>query len=569
MLYRLSAGLLALALLSCGGRQDLAVRGDLLADAGAPVLAIAHRGYSSMAPENTAIAVEMGVASGAEYIEIDVQLSADGVVILMHDTTLARTTNAPLLYPLRAPWDVGAFTWPELQRLDAGTWFGYSKVPGDFSYAGEPVPSLRQVLDQLRDRAGLLLEVKSPHLYPGIEQAIATELEAAGWVVDGRAEQALIVQSFDWDSMQRYAAIHPRVPVALLGSPPQDEATWERVSRFAFSINPSHSNIDADAVRAIQQRGFDVSVYTVNDGARMAELIDFGVNGIITDEPARLLRLRDAEIPPREAFTLSNSAISELSGIASSRAMPGVYWGHNDSGDEPRLFAFDRLGRDLGSLQVLGGAALDWEDMASYSTPQGHFLLIGDMGDNPQLRPFITLYVVADPGEPPYRGFTPTLRSLTVQYPDGPRDAEGLAVDAQEGFIYILSKRDPRPRLYRLPLDAPPLIPIVAEYLGEIASLPLPASGQLEPAGSITNVSPTAFSVSADGRFGLIVTLENSYRYARAPGQSWLEALNNPPEIIAVPRYRQIEAGDFIGDGPGFVIGSEQLPAEMFALPDS
>ena len=134
-----------------------------------------------------------------------------------------------------------------------------------------------------------------------------------------------------------------------------------------------------------------------------------------------------------------------------------------------------------------------------------------------------------------------------------------------EGMIYLLSKRDPLPRLYRLPIDSPPLLPVTAEFVGEISSLPLPNSGQLEPAGSITNVSPTAFSFSEDGQYALIVTLEHSYRYRRLPGRSWIEALNNAPEVIAVPDYPQIESGEFIGHGPGLLIGSEGSPAQIYA----
>lgn len=207
----------------------------------------------------------------------------------MHDTTLTRTTDAPIRYPLGAPWNVGDFDAAEVYTLDAGTWFGYSMDPLNFSYAGEPVPSLTDILNLLRDRAGLLLEIKGPSSYPGIEEAIARDLEAAGWVENGAARQPLIVQCFDWEFMRAYAQLHPQVAVGLLGSLPQDEETWADVSSYADWINPSHTNLNADIVADIHRRGFRVSPYTINDAPRMRELMAMGVDGVITDEPARLL----------------------------------------------------------------------------------------------------------------------------------------------------------------------------------------------------------------------------------------------------------------------------------------
>ncbi len=562
---------LLLLLSGCGGGRllsDGSARTEQLSEPLPAPLIIAHRGYSGIAPENTRVAVELGIESGAEFIEIDVQMSADGGLVVMHDTTLVRTTNAPLLYPLRAPWNVADFSLAEMQALDAGTWYGYAKEPGNFSYVGEPVPDLRTILDTLAGRSGLLLEVKSPELYPGIEAAIARELEDAGWVVDGRAVERLAVQSFDWASMARYAALHPHVPTELLGQPPQDEAGWQAVIAYADAINPSHSGVDESTVDAVHQRGLNISVYTVNDAPRMAELMAMGVDGIITDQPVRALLVRDGAEAARGEFQLSNEAVTELSGVAPSQAVPGMYWGLNDSGDQARVFAFDGRGRDLGEMAVQPAVNVDWEDMASFRAADGDYLLMADVGDNEAVRPFVSLYLAPEPGQPPVSGVLNVQSQIHLQYPDGPRDCEGVAVDAAEGFIYLLSKRDPLPRLYRLPLQmAGSLLPVTAEFVGEISSLPLPQSGQLEPAGSITNVSPTALAFSADGQYALIVTLEHSYRYRREAGQSWLDALNSPPEILDMPDYPQIEAGDFLGSGPGLLIGSEGQPAALFAAP--
>lgn len=217
-------------------------------------------------------------------------------------------------------------------------------------------------------------------------------------------------------------------------------------------------------------------------------------------------------------------------------------------------------------LDVQPAIAVDWEDMASFDDGGRAMLLLADVGDNGAVRPFVTLYLAVEPlTPPPFAGTLAVQRTLTLRFPDGARDVEGVAVDAQERMIYLLTKRESLPRLYRVPLDAPELLPITAEYVGAVESLPLPESGERAPDGTITEVSPTAFALSADGTHALIVTLENSYRYRRAPGQSWIEALSTTPEILLVPDYPQIEAGDFIGAGPAVLIGSEGLPARMFA----
>lgn len=252
------------------------------------VLNIAHRGYSGVAPENTLVAVQRAIDAGADMVEIDVQMSADGEIVVMHDTSLTRTTDAETRYPTRVTsnWSVDAFTLDEMMALDAGSWYAPE-------FAGEPVPSLRQVLDLLADNSGLLLEVKSPDRYPGIEMKIAEDLEAAGWVVNESATQVLVVQSFDWESMRTYANLHRDVRIGLLGNPPDSEEVWADVATFADDINPGHGNVDQALVDAVHARGFGINPYTVNDEARMRELIALGVDGIITDQVETMNAARD------------------------------------------------------------------------------------------------------------------------------------------------------------------------------------------------------------------------------------------------------------------------------------
>ena len=248
---------------------------------GAQVTNVAHRGASGVAPENTLAAVEAAAGTGADLVEVDVQRSADGVLVIMHDTTLTRTTNVEEVFPDRDSYAVADFTFAELRQLDAGSWF-------DASFVDEPIPTLDEVIAALPAGMGLLLEVKSPELYPGLAEDIAQALAGSpGLVKASPRAQRLAVQSFNWDFIREYHQLQPNVAVGLLGGPPSDEELVE-FSSFVDQINPSHTAVDAAAVERIQELGMTVNVYTVNDPERMGELIDLGVDGIITNYPALL-----------------------------------------------------------------------------------------------------------------------------------------------------------------------------------------------------------------------------------------------------------------------------------------
>lgn len=246
---------------------------------------IAHRGSSGIAPENTLAAVEEAIAQRANWFEIDVQRSADGQLVLMHDRDLRRTTNVEEVFPERRLAPVGSFTLAELQRLDAGSWFGPE-------FAGEPVPTLAQLLDLIGQRIGFLLEVKDPALYPGIEQQIADELRGAGGYLDAAlAGGRLVVQSFDHASMRRMDEVAPEIPVGLLTGSRLTTAELQLAASYAEQVNPSFRAVDQGYVDEVHALGMTMSVYTVNTGRDMRAMLALGVDGIITDYPAVLLDL--------------------------------------------------------------------------------------------------------------------------------------------------------------------------------------------------------------------------------------------------------------------------------------
>ncbi|XRQ10285.1 glycerophosphodiester phosphodiesterase [Actinomadura welshii] len=245
---------------------------------------VAHRGASAYAPENTIAAVKLAKAQRADMFEIDVQESKDHKLVLMHDTTLARTTNVEEVYPDRAPWKVSDFTLAEIRKLDAGSWFGKK-------YKGERVPTLAQVLRTMRGEGlGLLLEVKSPALYPGIEKRIAAALKRSpSWLRRDPAERRLVVQSFDWESVRRFHTVMPDVPVGLIGTPEAEDLP--ELASFADQINPTYGDLTASFVKKVHAARMDVLTWTLDDSGQMRKAVELGVDGIITNKPDVLSRV--------------------------------------------------------------------------------------------------------------------------------------------------------------------------------------------------------------------------------------------------------------------------------------
>ncbi|MGW1680799.1 glycerophosphodiester phosphodiesterase [Saccharopolyspora sp. NPDC002376] len=242
------------------------------------VATIAHRGASAYAPENTLAAVRLGVQMRADLVEIDVQQTKDGELVVTHDNTLARTTDVEQKFPDRAPWRISDFTLDEIRSLDAGSW----KAP---EFAGEQVPTLAEVLDVLqRGHTGLLLEVKSPELYPGIAERIADELQKRpSWLRPDPKARNLVVQSFNWDFVRHFHDLLPQVQVGVLGAP--TEAELADVATYSNQVNPNHAQATPEYIAAVHEHGMRINPYTVNDAAQMRTLIERGVDGIISDHP--------------------------------------------------------------------------------------------------------------------------------------------------------------------------------------------------------------------------------------------------------------------------------------------
>ncbi|WP_066059993.1 glycerophosphodiester phosphodiesterase [Robertmurraya korlensis] len=231
---------------------------------------VAHRGATGYAPENTVAAFDLAVDMKADYIEIDVQRSKDGELVLIHDTTVDRTTNGT--------GKVGDLTFEQLRSLDAGSWKGEQ-------YVGEPIPTFDEILDRYRGKVGILIELKAPELYPGIEEQVAEALTERN--LDKPQNEKIIIQSFNFESMKKTNELLPQVPIGVLTSNrahTTPEALQE-FSTYADWFNPSYGIVTEELVKNVHSLGMKIGSWTVRSQAAGDFLLDMKVDAIITDYP--------------------------------------------------------------------------------------------------------------------------------------------------------------------------------------------------------------------------------------------------------------------------------------------
>ncbi len=249
-----------------------------------PPLVIAHRGASASLPENTMPAFIAGIEQGADMIEIDLHMSRDGRIVVIHDDSLERTTDARSVYPNCPDYRIASLTAAEIAALDAGSW----KSP---AFAGTRVPHLGEVLALVHaTRTGLLLEVKHPRQYPGIAEAIVRSFaEVPDYLSRALAAGLLVVQSADWGFIRDFHALAPEIPVGLLGRPSRGELL--EFANWVDQINPNRVEADAEFLHTVHELGMSSLVWTVDETAEMERAIDFGADGIITNVPDRLVAM--------------------------------------------------------------------------------------------------------------------------------------------------------------------------------------------------------------------------------------------------------------------------------------
>ncbi len=244
-------------------------------DALPPCTVIAHRGASRERPENTLEAIRLALEEGAHAVEIDLKRTADGVVVLMHDATVKRTTGvAGTLHRM---------TYREVAALDAGR--GFHPYPGRHS-----VPRLEEVLETVARRTWLNLELTNyPTPLDDLPERVAGILLAAGYL------QKVWVSSFNPVALWRFRRALPRVPLGFLvggrGGLTLTRGLWIRLLR-AEAVHPHWGHLSRSWWRRWQKRGLQVFVYTINEPRAMAAAFRAGVDGIFTDVPQRALEVR-------------------------------------------------------------------------------------------------------------------------------------------------------------------------------------------------------------------------------------------------------------------------------------
>jgi glycerophosphoryl diester phosphodiesterase len=274
----LTTALCCLSAFTAGAATTNSPAGQLL-NAPRP-LVIAHRGCSAIAPENTLPAFERALAAGADLVELDYHHSKDGALVVLHDYTLDRTTEATNRWGGKG-LKIADRPLADLRELQAGLWF---KPP----HPGVSLPTLDEALDVIQRSGVTLIERKA-----GDAAACAKLLRARGLI------NHVVVQAFDWDYLRDFRRLEPNQILGALGPP--STRNGKKVEKMEKFLNPVwldeiksfgaqavvwNKQVDAATVKAAHERGLKVWVYTINDEATARQLLVMGVDGIITDNPA-------------------------------------------------------------------------------------------------------------------------------------------------------------------------------------------------------------------------------------------------------------------------------------------
>ena len=250
---------------------------------GPTVLVVAHRGGAALAPENTLAAFENALKIGVDQVECDVHVSKDGELVVMHDPDVSRTTNGT--------GQIGAMTLAEIEKLNDAAKFGNGSWPE------QKVPTLGQVLDLVKGKVGVQIEIKvaaGNTRYSGIENKVADLLNAKGMT-----DKAIVI-SFDFPTLKDIKAIDPRIKTGALvnaqwmsshmtKSPEQilDEVVQDTGADYFM---PTSGSVNEALVKATHARGLKMGTWTVDATSEMKRLAGWGVDAITSNKPDELKR---------------------------------------------------------------------------------------------------------------------------------------------------------------------------------------------------------------------------------------------------------------------------------------
>jgi len=239
-----------------------------VSDDGAPrgCLAIAHRGASSYAPENTLAAFDLALTMGARHLELDVELTSDGHVVVIHDDTLDRTTDGS--------GPVTARTLAELRRLDAGRWFGPA-------FAGERIPTYEDVLERYRGRAHLHTEIKGRA--PELSRRTVDLIRGARMTAD------VTITSFQRARLEEVRTLAPELPAGWLVSEVTDAVVADAHRLGLAQLCPLATSVTRDLVGRLRAEGFAVRAWGVSTEDLMRRVVEVGADGMTVNFPDKLI----------------------------------------------------------------------------------------------------------------------------------------------------------------------------------------------------------------------------------------------------------------------------------------
>lgn len=231
-----------------------------------PTFAIlGHRGVRGHAPENTLVSFARAAQYHANMAELDIHLSLDRELIVMHDPLVDRTTNGTGL--------ICEKTLKEIKELDAGSWYGPE-------FKGETVPTLQEVIDLLKGRLPINIEVKGNGtvLYPGIIDLMIETIEK------NNLADSVVISSFHKDYVLEVRKKAPYLQAALLYSKPIVNA-WEEAAEYGYHLHAKYTLVDEQLVGKAHESGLVVRAWNPNEAEDMRAMIALGVDGIATDYP--------------------------------------------------------------------------------------------------------------------------------------------------------------------------------------------------------------------------------------------------------------------------------------------
>jgi len=245
---------------------------------------------------------------------------------------------------------------------------------------------------------------------------------------------------------------------------------------------------------------------------------------------------------------IESTEVTESSGLAPSNREPGIFWTHNDSGGEAKLFAIDSKGKLTGSVVLEGAEAVDWEDMSSYVDGSDPRLMVGDFGDNGAKRESVSIYLFDEPN--PYEhSRVSSLQRIDYRYPDGPHDCEALGVAPLRREILLVTKS---------------ILPVAACYSIRLPKRDEGPRFRQQPSRIGTLAIPLVASMDIESGTGDIILCNyfQCFRYLRASDDSSAQWMKQIPEMTNLPKLKQIEAITFDTNGDVWVT-SEGIPGKI------